>query len=159
VSDRVDRFLASRCSKEFLADYIKEHPEVLDRASKPGLYLSSVAAVDLAVSLHESGLLPEGYRLTFVETVVDYAMEGEDLYAIENDRIQSVFTPGELNHRARFSCTKKRLDFEVAEAKMGIPFAEPGADTAPRRNCHGEYCSANPVDRQAEDEAAFSEVS
>jgi hypothetical protein len=46
--------------------------------------------------------LPEKYRKAFVTTVVSYALEGKDLYAVENLRIQSVFTPAELtDFRAR----------------------------------------------------------
>lgn len=93
---RVDDFLASRCSKEFVVAYLEEHPEVFDRVSKPGLRLSAVSEVELAIRLHELGLLPETVRAAFVSTVTAYAIEGEDLYAVENLRIQSVFTATEL---------------------------------------------------------------
>jgi hypothetical protein len=53
--------------------------------------------VDLAIRLHELGLLPEEYRQAFVTTVIAYAIEGEDLYALESLRIQSVFTSAELS--------------------------------------------------------------
>lgn len=101
---RVDSFLASRCSKEFVVLYIEKHPDVLKRVSEPGLFLNSVSEVDLAIRLHELELLPENHRKHFVETVVSYAMDGEDLYAIESLRIQSVFTSAELvafRHRIR----------------------------------------------------------
>jgi hypothetical protein len=94
--DRLEGFLSSRCSKEFLAAYISSHAETLDQASKPGLFLSSVSAVDMAIRLNEFGLLPEDHRKKFVETVTAYAIDGEDLYAIESERIQSVFTKREL---------------------------------------------------------------
>jgi hypothetical protein len=93
---RVDSFLASRCSKDFLCAYIEKHPDILNRVSEPRLHLNSVSEVDLAIRLHELKLLPEKHRKHFVETVVSYAIEGEDLYAIESLRIQSVFTPHEL---------------------------------------------------------------
>lgn len=100
--DRLEGFLSSRCSKEFLAEYIDTHPEVLAQASQPGLFLNSVSAVDLAIRLNEFGLLPEDHRKKFVETVTTYAIDGEDLYAIESERIQSVFTKRELgDFRAR----------------------------------------------------------
>lgn len=100
--DRLEGFLSSRCSKEFLAAYIGSHPAILDRASKPGLFLSSVSAVDLAIRLNEFGLLPEAHRRRFIDTVTAYAIDGEDLYAIESERIQSVFTQRELgDFRAR----------------------------------------------------------
>jgi hypothetical protein len=100
--DRMEGFLSSRCSKEFLSEYINAHPEVLDQVAKPGLSLSAVSAVDLAIRFNELGLLPEEFRKRFVETVIEYAIEGEDLYAIDSARIQSVFTPRELgDFRAR----------------------------------------------------------
>jgi energy-coupling factor transporter ATP-binding protein EcfA2 len=94
---RIDDFLASRCSKEFLLQYIEAHTDIFDRVSKPGLFLNSVSEVGLAIRLHELGLLPEKYRREFVTTVIDYAIEGEDFYALESLRIQSVFTSAELS--------------------------------------------------------------
>ncbi len=105
IKSRIDNFLASRCSKDFVAEYIKKHPKLLERVSKPGLFLSSVSEVDLAISLHQLELLPEEHRQEFVKTVVDYAIEGEDLYAIESHRIQSIFTSDELaSFRERVRC-------------------------------------------------------
>jgi hypothetical protein len=94
---RVDSFLASRCSRDFLLAYIEKHPDVLKRVSEPGLFLNSVAEVDLAIRLHELKLLPEEQRKHFVDTVIAFAIGGEDLYAIESLRIQSVFSPPELS--------------------------------------------------------------
>jgi hypothetical protein len=99
---RVDDFLASRCSKDFLTQYINGHPDVFDRVANPGLFLSSVSEVDLAIRLKELAILPEVHRRAFVKTVISYAIDGEDLYALESLRIQSVFTPAELTaFRAR----------------------------------------------------------
>lgn len=96
LRQRLDGFLSSRCSREFLSLYIREHPEILDRVSRPGLFLSAVSEVDLAIRLNDLGLLPEKYRQGFVDKVVSYAIDGEDLYTIESQRIQSVFTGEEL---------------------------------------------------------------
>jgi hypothetical protein len=93
----VINFLAFRCSKEFLTRYIRDHPEILDDVSTPGLFLSAVSEVDLAVRLHEFGLLTEDYRKRFVAKVSSYAIEGEDLYALESQRIKRVFTKAELD--------------------------------------------------------------
>ena len=94
---RIDGFLASRCSKDFLLQYIQQRPDVLDRVSDPGLFLYAVSEVDLAIRLHELGLLPENHPQRFVTTVIAYAIGGEDLHAIESLRIQSVFTSAELS--------------------------------------------------------------
>lgn len=94
---RVNDFLASRCSKDFLAQYIQEHPGILDRVADPGLMLSAVSEVDLTIRLHEFGLLPETSREAFVKNVISYCIDGEDLYALESLRIQSVFTAADLS--------------------------------------------------------------
>lgn len=75
---------------------MEKHPELLDRAAEPGLLLSAVSEVDLAVTLHEQGLLPETHRRKFVETVTGYALNGDDLEALGNQGIRSVFNGGEF---------------------------------------------------------------
>ena len=93
---RLDRFLTTRCSKDFLAAYIKLYPDVLERASDPDLMLNASSNVDLAVRLHDFGLLPEKHRQEFVSKIRSFTFDGDDLYAIESDDIQSVFAPSEL---------------------------------------------------------------
>ena len=91
------RFLANRCSKEFLALYLEQDPDILKRVSDPGLSLSAVPEVDLAVCLHRSGLLPEENRKKFIETVSNYAIEGEDVSALDDDGMRGVFTGSEFD--------------------------------------------------------------
>lgn len=113
AKSRIDRFLAFRCSKDFIVAYLGKHPELLNRVSKPGLLLNSVSEVDLALRLHEVGLLPDVNRKAFVEQVIAYALEGEDLYAIESMQIQSVFTEDELadfRHRIRTELVPRLAD-------------------------------------------------
>jgi hypothetical protein len=90
-------FLASRCSKEFLTMYLEQDPDILERISRPGLSLSVVAEVRLAVRLHGLGLLPETNRKVFTEAVSRYAIEGRDMHALDNPGIRSVFTDFEFN--------------------------------------------------------------
>jgi hypothetical protein len=97
-------FLSRRCSKEFLSLYLEQHPDLLGQVSKPGLYLDTVPEVRLAVRLHEVGLLPEGHRKQFVQTVGEYAVEGEDTRALTDDEIRSLFTDiefAQLRERVR----------------------------------------------------------
>jgi energy-coupling factor transporter ATP-binding protein EcfA2 len=91
------RFLANRCSKEFLELYVDQDPDILKRVSEPGLSLSVVPEVDLAVRLNEVGLLPEENRKKFIETVSNYATEGEDVYALNDAGMRSVFTDSEFD--------------------------------------------------------------
>ena len=89
-------FLARRCSKEFLSLYLQRDPALLNQVSEPGLFLSAVSGVRLAKRLHEFGLLPDEQRKKFVETVSNYALEGLDGGALNDDEIQSLFTSVEL---------------------------------------------------------------
>jgi hypothetical protein len=90
-------FLTRRCSKEFVALYLDGHPDLLDNVAKPGLLRHAVPEVDLAVRLHELGLLPEGHRKKFMAAVSNYALAGEDLYALEDPRIRTVFKAHEFD--------------------------------------------------------------
>ncbi|MES9875031.1 MAG: hypothetical protein ABW146_18170 [Candidatus Sedimenticola sp. 6PFRAG7] len=91
------RFLANRCSKEFLTLYIEQDAEILKLISEPGLSLSFSPEVDLVIRLHRHDLLPEENRLKFVETVRDYAINGEDVLALDDADARSVFTDSEFN--------------------------------------------------------------
>lgn len=95
VKRNVDRFLAGRCDRAFLGLYQEHHPEILDRVSNPGKMLYAVSEVDIARRLFEFGLLPEQYRKKFVQTIIQYAVAGEDGYALENSGIRKMFTPEE----------------------------------------------------------------
>ncbi len=90
-------FLTRRCSKEFLALYLQTNPELIDRVCRPCLRLSSSTEVDLAMRLHEFGLLPEENRKTFVQALSAYAISGEDVYALDAEGIRGVFTDAEFD--------------------------------------------------------------
>jgi energy-coupling factor transporter ATP-binding protein EcfA2 len=89
-------FLARRCSKSFLAAYVGANPDILGAVAEPGLFLYAVSEVSLAVRLREVGLLPEEIRQKFVATVSRYAIDGEDVYALDNERIRTMFTDDEF---------------------------------------------------------------
>ena len=57
--------------------------------------------VRLAKRLHEVGLLPEEKRKKFVETVSNYALEGQDGDALDDDGIRTLFTDGEFEEFVR----------------------------------------------------------
>jgi hypothetical protein len=91
------RFLASRCSKEFLALYLEQDPDILNRVSEPGRSLSFSPEVDLAVRLHGFGLLPEYNRKKFIATVSKLAIEGDDVLALDDNGMRGVFTDSEFD--------------------------------------------------------------
>jgi len=105
-------FLAGRCSKEFLALYLEKNPGLLDDVSDPGLFLDTVPEVDLAERLHELKLLPEDNRKKFVKAVSTYAIQGDDVYALNDGGIRKLFTDDEFDDMVRQVRTKllPRLD-------------------------------------------------
>jgi hypothetical protein len=90
-------FLARRCSKEFLEMYIKANRGSLDHIVKPGLMLSAMAEVALVVTLNKLGILPEEHRRQFIATVSQYAIDGDDLTAMNNKSIRTVFKDEEFD--------------------------------------------------------------
>lgn len=90
-------FLTRRCSKEFLALYLEANPELLKKVCRPTLYLNTSPEVGLALRLYAFGLLPEENRIAFVEALSAYAVNGEDLYALKDEGIRSVFTDAEFD--------------------------------------------------------------
>lgn len=93
----LQRFLANRCSKEFLSTYLEHDPELVNHIAEPTLYLSSGTEVRLVVRLHEFDLFPEHCRKKFIETVSDFALNGYDMYALRDEGIRSVFTDNEFD--------------------------------------------------------------
>jgi hypothetical protein len=89
-------FLSRRCSKEFLRTYLAENPDFLNSISTPELHLSYSSEVDLVTRLHKFQILPEDKRQQFVKSLTDYAIEGEDVYALEDEECRGVFTEDEL---------------------------------------------------------------
>ena len=97
VRGALHSFLASRCSKEFISLYLKHDPKLYYEISHPGLMLEVVPEVELAIRLHELRLLPDEHRKKFVESVSNYALQGEDASALSNEEIRSLFTESELD--------------------------------------------------------------
>lgn len=121
-------FLARRCSKDFLSLYLERHPELLTDVSEPGLMLSVVPEVRLAKRLHDLGLLPEVCRKMFVETVSDYAAEGQDTDALNSPSIRSLLIEGEyecLVERVRKELLPKlddvRIEHQVSHSSVESP--------------------------------------
>jgi hypothetical protein len=93
----LQRFLANRCSKEFLSMYLERDPELVNRIAEPTLFLGSGTEVRLVVRLHKFNLFPEHCRKMFIETVSDFALKGYDMYALSDEGIRSVFTDNEFD--------------------------------------------------------------
>jgi len=94
----LDQFLANRCSREFLAMYLQQDAGLLSRISAPKMQLSFSTEVRVVVRLWELDLLPQDARKAFVETVSGYAVDGDDVYALESAGIREVFTNDEFQH-------------------------------------------------------------
>lgn len=105
-------FLSRRCSKEFLSTYLQGNLTLLDEVAKPGLFLDAVPEVRLAERLHEFDLLPEDKRKQFVATVSAYAIKGEDMGALDDNGIRSLFKDEEFEQLVQRAKTEllPRLD-------------------------------------------------
>jgi hypothetical protein len=90
-------FLSRRCSATFLKLYLDEHPTILKEIVKPGLSLPYSAEVSLVKKLHKADMLQEETRKLFVENVSKYAIDGEDLYCLEDEELKEIFTFEEFN--------------------------------------------------------------
>ena len=123
----LQKFLARRCSKEFLSLYLGNNPDLLDKVSEPGLYLSAVSEVDVAARLHEFGLLPEDNRKRFVATVSEYAVRGDDLYALDDADIRGLFEGHEFEELLQNVRTQllPRLDDVRLEVQINHRSSEP----------------------------------
>ncbi len=114
---KLDGFLAFRCDRLFLEPYLSRHAGILDRISNPGSRLDIASEVDVALRFFELGLLPEDNRSKFVQTVIQYAVDGIDGFALESKRIKKMFTTEEkkeLKLRLR-----KELIPSLADARNG----------------------------------------
>jgi hypothetical protein len=101
----IQNFLSTRCSKQFLAEYIAENKDVFDEilAVRPTFQYSP--EIDLLLKLFSHDLLPEEVRQQFVQKITAAVIAGEDYYAIENPTIQVLIKPEE----------KELLDKEVIQ--------------------------------------------
>lgn len=99
-----NRFLATRCSRDFLAAWASRHMKAIDAMSTPGLMLNVHASNMLAQTLHADGLLPEHVRRSHVEALIEYAADGSDPRALWDEAFRQMFTDSELeklNRRVR----------------------------------------------------------
>jgi hypothetical protein len=121
------RFLASRCSKEFLALYLEQDPDILKRVSEPGSSLSFSPEVDLAVRLHGFGLLPEDSRKNFIVTVSNFAIEGDDVLALDDNGMRGVFTDSEFDELVE----KVRMDLlpKLADVRRTVQSNHDSSDS------------------------------
>ena len=121
------RFLACRCSKEFLSLYLEQDLDILKRVSEPCQRLSFSPEVDLVVRLHGFGLLPEDSRKKFIATISNLAIEGDDVLALDDDGMRGVFTDSEFDELVE----TVRTDLLPKLADV-------------RRNVQGNYDSSEP---------------
>ena len=149
-------FLTYRCSKEFLSLYLYHNPDLLREVSRPGLYLSAVSEVPLAKRLHESGLLPEEHRKTFVKSVSEHALEGEDASTLSDKGIRRFFTDdeyGELIQKLQFELLPRLEDIWEGWKYNYSPSDSPEEDMQP----HLEFLRTLSVEF-AEDQSALEIV-
>lgn len=105
--DLLNRFLAYRCSKEFLRIYITSHETILERIARPHSYLYAVSGVNLVKRLQDEGLLPSKYRTIFVDRVKQLAIETPDHGFLTVEAVRSILTQQEV--RAILKAIREKL--------------------------------------------------
>lgn len=90
-------FLSKRCSQHFLKLYVDSNPDVLEQVTKPSQNLEYSPEVSLAYTLNKNGLLPDKNRKAFIAKVSEYALSGENLYALSSDEIKEMFIQNEYD--------------------------------------------------------------
>ncbi len=93
--DSVNRFLAYRCDREFLARFIARNQNFIPNLHV-GSYLYAVSDVNVIVRLREFSLLSEDKRLSFVAAIRDLAVETPDAGFL-SDHIRKLLTQKEIN--------------------------------------------------------------
>ncbi|WLH02030.1 hypothetical protein PSH92_03935 [Pseudomonas beijingensis] len=81
-------FLAGRCSKQFLEAYLSVDLALMESIAKPTLYLEFSVEVDLAIRLFKFGLLPENTRKSIIDTVSQYALNGDDARVLSDPELR-----------------------------------------------------------------------
>jgi hypothetical protein len=162
AQSRIMGFLAQRCSREFLSFYVAKHPEILDKVAEPGLLLSAVSEVDVAVRLNEHALLPEPQRRRFVATVTGYALRGEDLYALGDHDIRSVFKGNEFEEFRqqvrtelvpRLADVRREWQVNYSSGDSADDYMEPLKDSF--RALTGEFAGDEKVKNMVEKETSY----
>lgn len=91
--DMVFNFLERRCADDFLLQAFQKIPKLYSRLNLNSyLYINS--SIDLICRLHKINLLPETYRLKFIEELKILAVETPDS-GILNSEIKNLFTEHE----------------------------------------------------------------
>ena len=92
--DAVNRFLASRCGRDFLTRFMERNPDFLGSLQLMSDFYA-ISDVDIINRLHELELLPEPERLRHVECVRDLAVSTPDSGFLDKDII-SFLTEDEI---------------------------------------------------------------
>ena len=92
--DHINRFLARRCDRQFLALLTDSTPSFVE-ALNVGAYLYVVSDVAVIVRLHQFGLLPEAERLRHVKRIRELAVEIPDSGFLDRE-VRDLFTPDEF---------------------------------------------------------------
>lgn len=93
---KIYTFLSHRASKAFIKLYLSKKPGILEQIIEPLMVFQYSEEIDLVIKLNELDLLPENYRKQFVDYISEYTISGDDLYLLQNEKLQKVFTNDEI---------------------------------------------------------------
>jgi energy-coupling factor transporter ATP-binding protein EcfA2 len=121
---KIRRFLADRCSKEFLEAYLIADPDAIEGLDHPDEFLEYSADVDLAIRMAAFGILPENNRASVVSFAVSCALTGGDPRILTEPGLRSLMTPAESSRLAHGIRTQLLPQIEVFRAAREDEYKE-----------------------------------
>lgn len=133
LDGRVQRFLTSRCDRDFVELYLSLKPEFSMVVSKINSGLAYDPQAEFLAHLASLGLLPETARKAATERVEELAFTWMDAGVFSNSKIRQLFTPdefGELEERFKrevlddLDSTVRRWGEDYSSTNMASHFRE-----------------------------------
>jgi hypothetical protein len=118
----LQRFLADRCDKTFLADYVAVTPEVFKGGLYPPLAYNRTYTTLLA-KLHSVGLLPDAVRRDVADRIQDITLTWIDANVFQDADLRLLLTPVEFSDLAAKFKTEWIDDLEDTVNRWGIEYS------------------------------------
>lgn len=125
---QIRRFLADRCSKEFVEAYLCADTSIIEGIDCPSVYLEFSEDVNLAIRMFDFGILPDGIRQSLVSLAIDRALEGGDPRILVDTGFRALMTPSEASQLAHGIRTKLIPQIESVRGALEAEYQEDDAD-------------------------------
>lgn len=121
---KIKRFLAERCSKEFLEIYLVADPDAIEGLDRPSEFLEYSEDIDLAIRMAAFGLLPENIRASVVSFAANCAVNGGDSRILTDPNLRSLMSSSESSRLTHGIRTQLLPRIEVFRAALEDGYKE-----------------------------------